>query len=224
MVFIVPAFLSGLLRGLSGTLSSASLFIYLPWLMLLFVFPVFILALRWQSRRAFTVEADGGELVWRRGWSRRRVVVPLQQVRAFFKVTPSVPPVPVQPLGLGPRTTYAVVAPEGTLAWADPLDADDEEFEASERLARFIVARTGLPLRDLSALATELAQSAGNIKRALSEHIPTGDEGAGSRLSGQASSSWRCTAWVASCNITRTSTSRHSRSRWMRRRRSTTKV
>jgi hypothetical protein len=74
----------------------------------------------------------------------------------------------------GQRTTYGLDAPDAPLVWTLTASARDAEVAASETLLPLIVTRTGKPLRDLSAMAAELAQSGGNAARLLATRVPAG--------------------------------------------------
>lgn len=70
------------------------------------------------------------------------------------------------------RTTYVLAAASGTVSWShvDVFQAEAEQF------ARIVAAHTGLPLRDLSAIAQELASKQDNPRRVIAARRRAGQE------------------------------------------------
>ncbi len=62
---------------------------------------------------------------------------------------------------------YLLDGPDASLIWTVMSTADDSQYAASDLLCRLVVSRTGLPLRDLTAIANELAAARGNVQRVM---------------------------------------------------------
>lgn len=160
----------------SGGSSASGVFIILPLFALLLVLIAGQIFLRWRAQRGMTVSAYRDELTWRRSWLSPQKRISLLRARAFFQVTMTAPYTFVQ------STTYVVDTPDGVLAWTDRHDASDDEFEASSRLSSYIATVSGLPLRDLSAFASELGQTSGQVKRVLTEKLRLTQEASDAHL------------------------------------------
>ncbi|HEV2238908.1 MAG TPA: hypothetical protein VGR57_19775, partial [Ktedonobacterales bacterium] len=71
-------------------------------------------------------------------------------------------------------TTYYIDDGTRVFAWYVANAANEKEYRASEDLLRYVVARTGLPLRDATGLASDLrALSLPRARALLTERTPT---------------------------------------------------
>ena len=72
----------------------------------------------------------------------------------------------------GITTAYVLEAPDAVLVWTVGSLSTPQEAAASEALLRTVVTRTGKPLREMTGLATEIAQSGGNVTSILANRLP----------------------------------------------------
>ena len=97
--------------------------------------------------RGLSVTADETDLAWRdTRWrsGRRRIV--WSEAEAFITIM-------CQGSGEPPRRVYALKAGGTTLLWSITTFMSRQEHAASDRLRCLIVTRTGLPLRDVTAIS-----------------------------------------------------------------------
>ena len=104
--------------------------------------------LEWQPRRNGRNKSSTKRITW-------------DQVRSLSRVDQ------------GLEGIYVLDASEADLIWTVGTTASEEESGASESLLRLIVTRTSKPLRDLSKVASELAQPGGNASRRLASRAPS---------------------------------------------------
>jgi hypothetical protein len=100
--------------------------------------------------RLFSVTADDSGLQWREPGRRKRKSIPWHEARAFILLRHHVG------TEYARESAFALVGREATLAW---LVKPTEVYGAHEQLAGLIVARTTLPLRDITG-DVESAESA----------------------------------------------------------------
>ncbi|MGZ3676902.1 MAG: hypothetical protein ACXVCO_21560, partial [Ktedonobacterales bacterium] len=97
--------------------------------------------------RGLSITTDGTGLRWRdtRWRSGERHIV-WSEVEAFITIM-------CRGSGEPPTRVYAIKAGGTTLLWSVRAFMSQPEHAASERLLRLVVTRTGLPLRDLTAIS-----------------------------------------------------------------------
>jgi hypothetical protein len=138
-------------------------------------------------RLRVTVSERG--LAWRRRgpWAPQRHTE-WSGVRAYWRASYS-------PLyATVPAVTYVVETESGIFGWTLNSLSKDAEYAASERLTRLIATRTGLALRDLAPLMTDLAQAKTKFKRLRGMDLP---EAVTSPLLAMRRRMWRVLLWWA---------------------------
>lgn len=152
----------------------------IPFLIMVVVIVSLPLGSRSVNRQRLYVTVDERGLEWQtggRGRKRQRLMrVEWDQVRSLSRFG-------FNPFGAFGPTLYMVDTPDGQLLWtagAAGSAASEQAQAASEMLLRVVVTRTGKPLRDLSAVASELARTDGTALRLAGPAL------AGGALPGQA--------------------------------------
>lgn len=114
-----------------------------------------------------TVGADAEGLRWRAGRFGVTRTLAWRDVRSFSRITTggagTVRPYGRVNLSLG--VVYLLDGPDASLIWTLTATASDSQYGAADLLCRLVVSRTGLPLRDLTAIANELAAARGAVRR-----------------------------------------------------------
>ncbi len=123
-----------------------------------------------------TVSADAEGVRWRaRGFAGERRIA-WRDVRSFSRITTTLPGgtgvYAAMYAGLG--VIYLLDGPDVSLLWSLAPTANDRMYAASEQMCRLIVSRTGLPLRDLTSVANDLALTRGNVQRIMMMRSVTG--------------------------------------------------
>ncbi|HEV2460284.1 MAG TPA: hypothetical protein VGS80_18150, partial [Ktedonobacterales bacterium] len=111
----------------------------------------------WRMRCPQVVTADELGLHWMRFYPRRREVhLPWSEISSFFTVA--------YLSGLATSWAFVVNGSNASLAWHVQLRAEDDILLASDQLSSIVLARTRLPLLDLSK-AAELAGTSRTERR-----------------------------------------------------------
>ena len=77
-------------------------------------------------------------------------------------------------VGWGASTAYLLEVREAILVWAVNSLSTPEEVAASDVLLRTTITGTGKPLREMSGLATEIAQARGDVGYTVANRLPAG--------------------------------------------------
>jgi hypothetical protein len=116
---------------------------------------------------------DARGIHWRTSWLAGWRNIAWDEARAFARITyPN--PDPAKSIGFPKEpfsTVYLLDAPSATLLWRAPSSNHEAAYAPAQRLIQLVAARTQLPLRDLSALASKLAQPKSDPPRVLAEAI-----------------------------------------------------
>jgi len=126
----------------------------------------FILRMRagWAT---MTAQADAESIRWRVGGVERRIA--WRDVRSFSRLATMLTNGvgAYAALSATPGVVYLLDGPDASLIWSLAPTANDSQYAASDYLCRLIISRTGLPLRDLTVVANDLAVTRGNVQRVI---------------------------------------------------------
>ena len=136
-----------------------------------------IMAVRMSSGWAtMSVIADPEGVRWRAGRFGAERRIAWRDMRSFSRITATLPSgagvYGAMYAGLG--AIYLLDGPNASLLWSLAPTANDRMYAASDQLSRLIVSRAGLPLRDLTAVANDLALTRGNVHRIMMMRSLTG--------------------------------------------------
>ena len=109
-------------------------------------------------RSRIIVAADEWGLRWMRpGWRKRECRIAWLEARSFSMIAHhgALVDLMLSPLSFQ-RVAFVLDSPAATLAWDIARGDNEEAVQRSDQLAALIVARTHLPLRDLSVAATKV--------------------------------------------------------------------
>jgi hypothetical protein len=117
------------------------------------VFGAILLCIARHARRPLTVSADEQGLRWTSpGRGAEEVQIRWSEARSFFLVQ-YIETVP----GIHRHVAFVLDAPDTTLIWDERTTNKPEALGVSDALCALILARTNLPLRDLTGIAVKLA-------------------------------------------------------------------
>ncbi len=77
-------------------------------------------------------------------------------------------------VGWGASTAYLLEVQEAILVWAVNSLSTPEEVAASDALLRTTITHAGKPLREMSGLATEIAEARGDVGYIVANRLPAG--------------------------------------------------
>lgn len=146
-----------------------------PFNPLLDILPFVIVCVPWiarlweyrRQRRGVRIVVDDQGIKWGDGRDSARTRLMWGDVRALGRV--SAPTTTVASVGVA--STYVIAGAETSLAWSTNARTPARLFADGETLLRLAVTRTGKPLRDATALATEVAQAGRNPRLLLESHV-----------------------------------------------------
>jgi hypothetical protein len=111
---------------------------------LVFAIMMFILALRMTRASKVTVDEWGLRWAWPNLIKGRSVAMAWHEITGFYEITGQ------EDKGDAIKT-YVLDSTTSTFIWSLKKNSTEEELQASNKLARLIITRTNLPLRDLTA-------------------------------------------------------------------------
>lgn len=131
----------------------------IPWYAIFAASDIALLYYWFSGASGIVVTADAGGLRWSTGWPRKRTIrIAWDEVRSFTRLefrhkwSPK------------PHTTYVLDCGRAILSWGyDPIWRSDEFPVETRLLARLIVTRIGLPLRQATPFAAEALYQAGGL-------------------------------------------------------------
>ncbi len=162
-LFVVPGLAGPFIYG--HTLIALALGLF--WFVILMALPIGA-AIIGARRNRVSVTVDSTGVTWGRpteppqrlNWGEMRSLVRLPQSTSTSNTSTATI-----------ASTYVATGDAVSLVWTvTPLEKA-ESFDASERLLRILVTQTGLPLRDASALGSELGAAGTNIGRVVMSRL-----------------------------------------------------
>lgn len=124
---------------------------------LAFAIMMFILALRMAHASKVTADEWGLRWTWPNLIKGRSVAIAWHEITGFYEVTG-------QENKDDAAKTYVLDSPIGTFIWSLKENSTEEELQASDKLARLVITRTNLSLRDLTAAIEPLLNSSPKVK------------------------------------------------------------